>query len=49
LLLRDIEGLENEEVAGMLGVNIGTVKTRLHRARLALRSLLDPQLRGIQS
>jgi RNA polymerase sigma-70 factor (ECF subfamily) len=49
LLLRDIEGLENEEVAGLLGVNIGTVKTRLHRARLALRSLLDPQLRGIQS
>src|SRR5512147_1998202 len=38
LMLRDIEGLENEEVAGLLGVNVGTVKTRLHRARMALRT-----------
>jgi RNA polymerase sigma-70 factor (ECF subfamily) len=45
LLLRDIEELETGEVAVLLGVNTGTVKTRLHRARLALRSLLDPQLR----
>jgi len=48
LLLRDIEGLDGEEVAGLLGVNIGTVKTRLHRARMALRSLLDPHLREMQ-
>jgi RNA polymerase sigma-70 factor (ECF subfamily) len=48
LMLRDIEGLENEEVARLLGVNIGTVKTRLHRARLALRTLLDPHVREIQ-
>ena len=45
LLLRDIEELETGEVAVLLGVNTGTVKTRLHRARLALRSLLDPHLR----
>jgi len=45
LLLRDIEELETGEVADLLGVNTGTVKTRLHRARLALRSLLDPHLR----
>jgi RNA polymerase sigma-70 factor, ECF subfamily len=44
LLLRDIEELETAEVADLLGVNTGTVKTRLHRARLALRSLLDPHL-----
>jgi len=48
LMLRDIEGLENEEVAGLLGVNVGTVKTRLHRARMALRSLLDPHVRKLQ-
>lgn len=45
LLLRDIEELETGKVADLLGVNTGTVKTRLHRARLALRSLLDPHLR----
>ena len=45
LLLRDIEELETGEVADLLGVNTGTVKTRLHRARMALRSLLDPHLR----
>jgi RNA polymerase sigma-70 factor (ECF subfamily) len=46
LLLRDIEGLETEEVARMLGVTGGVVKIRLHRARQALRSLLDPLFRG---
>jgi RNA polymerase sigma-70 factor (ECF subfamily) len=46
LLLRDIEGLETEETARLLGVPAGVVKTRLHRARQALRSLLDPHLRG---
>jgi RNA polymerase sigma-70 factor (ECF subfamily) len=46
LLLRDIEGLDTEETARLLGVNAGAVKTRLHRARQALRALLDPHLRG---
>jgi RNA polymerase sigma-70 factor (ECF subfamily) len=46
LLLRDIEGLETEEAARILGVNAAVVKTRLHRARQALRSLLDPYFRG---
>jgi RNA polymerase sigma-70 factor (ECF subfamily) len=36
-LLRDVEGLSTEETAEVLGVTIPTVKTRLHRARLALR------------
>jgi RNA polymerase sigma-70 factor, ECF subfamily len=45
LLLRDIEGLDTEETAQMLGISPGVVKTRLHRARQALRSLLDPHLR----
>lgn len=40
LLLRDVEGLTNEEVADALGLSVAAVKSRLHRARLALR----PQL-----
>jgi RNA polymerase sigma-70 factor, ECF subfamily len=46
LLLRDIEQLENEEAAAMLGVSVNAVKIRLHRARQALRTLLDPHFRG---
>jgi RNA polymerase sigma-70 factor, ECF subfamily len=42
LLLRDFEELSTEETAEILGTNRGTVKTRLHRARQALRSLLEP-------
>jgi RNA polymerase sigma-70 factor (ECF subfamily) len=42
LLLRDIEQISTEETAAILGVNPGTIKTRLHRARQALRTLLEP-------
>jgi RNA polymerase sigma-70 factor (ECF subfamily) len=45
LLLRDIEGMTNEQVAELLEMNVNTVKTRLHRARQALRSLLEPHVR----
>jgi RNA polymerase sigma-70 factor, ECF subfamily len=45
LLLRDIEGLDTEETARMLETSLGVVKTRLHRARQALRALLDPYFR----
>jgi RNA polymerase sigma-70 factor (ECF subfamily) len=38
--LRDIEGLSNEEVAGILGESIPSVKSKLHRARMALRERL---------
>jgi RNA polymerase sigma-70 factor (ECF subfamily) len=41
--LRDFEGLSTEETAARLGTNCGAVKTRLHRARQALRALLEPQ------
>jgi RNA polymerase sigma-70 factor (ECF subfamily) len=46
LLLRDIEGIDTEETARLLGTSPGVVKTRLHRARQALRTLLDPHFRG---
>lgn len=46
LLLRDIEELDTEQTARLLGINPGAVKTRLHRARQALRTLLEPVVLG---
>lgn len=46
LQLRDIEELETSEVAELLGLSEGNVKVRLHRARAALKKLLEPVLRG---
>jgi RNA polymerase sigma-70 factor (ECF subfamily) len=45
LLLRDIEGLDTDETAQALGTSTAVIKTRLHRARQALRTLLDPHFR----
>jgi RNA polymerase sigma-70 factor (ECF subfamily) len=42
LVLRDIEELDTETVADMLEMTPGAVKTRLHRARGALKKALDP-------
>lgn len=44
LLLRDIEEIDTEEAALMLELSVSAVKTRLHRARQALRELLDPMM-----
>lgn len=46
LMLRDIEGLDGEETARMLGITTNAVKIRLHRARQALRTLLDRHFQG---
>jgi RNA polymerase sigma-70 factor (ECF subfamily) len=43
LLLRDIEGYENEELAKHLGITVNAAKIRVHRARQALRTLLEPR------
>ncbi len=45
LLLRDIEELNTQEAADVLGISPGAAKVRLHRARQALRELLDPHFR----
>jgi RNA polymerase sigma-70 factor (ECF subfamily) len=46
LLLRDIEELDTQETSQILGISVPAVKTRLHRARQALRTLLDPIMQG---
>jgi RNA polymerase sigma-70 factor (ECF subfamily) len=41
LALRDIQGLPYEEISRILGISVGTVDSRLHRARKKLREKLD--------
>jgi RNA polymerase sigma-70 factor, ECF subfamily len=45
LLLRDVMRLDTAEASEQLGITTGAAKVRLHRARKALRELLDPHLR----
>ena len=44
--LRDLEEYDTNEVAALLDISEGNVKVRLHRARAALKKLLEPLLRG---
>ncbi|MBM3750205.1 MAG: sigma-70 family RNA polymerase sigma factor [Acidimicrobiia bacterium] len=46
VLLRDIEGLSTEETATLVDTTPNAVKIRLHRGRLALRTLIAPHLAG---
>jgi RNA polymerase sigma-70 factor (ECF subfamily) len=41
-VLHDVEGYRHEEIANLLGLAVGTSKSQLHRARMALRRHLDP-------
>jgi len=49
LQLRDIEEYDTSEVATLLGISKSNVKVRLHRARAALKKLLEPVLRAEES
>ncbi len=46
LQLRDIEGYDTGETAKLLETSASNVKVRLHRARAALKKILEPVLRG---
>jgi RNA polymerase sigma-70 factor, ECF subfamily len=44
VMLRDVEGLSNEQVAEVVGDSVAAVKSRLHRARMTLREELSRHL-----
>jgi RNA polymerase sigma-70 factor (ECF subfamily) len=44
IVLFDVEGYDYQEIADMTGVSLGTVKSRIHRGRLALRDRLAGQM-----
>jgi len=44
IVLYDVEGFDYQEIAGITGVSLGTVKSRIHRGRLALRELLSDDM-----
>lgn len=46
LVMRDIEGFDYQQMADVLGLPLGTLKSRLFRARLALRDELMPYMEG---
>jgi RNA polymerase sigma-70 factor (ECF subfamily) len=49
LVLRDVEGLSAEEAAEVVGVEVGALKSRLHRARQQLRSELAALLGEVEA
>ena len=40
-VLHDMEGYKHEEIGGMLGISVGTSRSQLHHARMALRSYFE--------
>ena len=42
IVLYDVQGYDYSEIATIMRVEVGTVKSRIHRGRLALRSALAP-------
>lgn len=45
VILRDIDGYSYDEIADMLSLGIGTVKSRINRARTKLKSLLEVEMK----
>lgn len=48
LVLKEMDGMSYEEIAGVVEVPVGTVRSRIHRARLELRDKLSTLLRSEQ-
>jgi RNA polymerase sigma-70 factor, ECF subfamily len=46
LVMRDVEGFDYQQMADLLGLPLGTLKSRLFRARIALRDELRPYMEG---
>jgi RNA polymerase sigma-70 factor (ECF subfamily) len=46
LVLRDIQGLSYQEISDITGLNLGTVKSRLARARMELKNKLKRPLKN---
>lgn len=44
VVLRDVQGMSYEDIAESLGIELGTVRSRLHRARMELKTRLAPHL-----
>lgn len=42
VVLHDVEGFSYQEIAEIVGTNIGTIRSRLHYGRLKLREMLEP-------
>ncbi|MBX3404864.1 MAG: RNA polymerase sigma factor [Phycisphaeraceae bacterium] len=49
VVLRDVQGLDYEQIAECLEVAVGTVKSRLFRARMALRELVENRLGDLEA
>jgi len=49
LVLCDLQGMSYEEAAQVIGARVGTVKSRLNRARLALKDRLEPVMELVRS
>ncbi|HBD64964.1 MAG TPA: RNA polymerase subunit sigma-24, partial [Clostridiales bacterium] len=45
IILRDIQGFSYSEIAEILSCNLGTVKSRLNRARKSLKEILENELK----
>lgn len=44
IVMYDVEGFDYQEIADITGVSLGTVKSRIHRGRLALRDILSDDM-----
>lgn len=49
LVMRDIDGLSYKEIADALGTEVGTIKSRIFRARETLKVLLEPYQKELRS